>query len=139
MKTAITGTVDPVLYLFSVMLNYLLVPIWGLYGAIIVFNITSLFTSILIIMLGMKSFPIPIEYKRLGITGTIFFILLIVVFYTSKTNHYIYYSIVPILASMIAFFCYKRFFYDQEILFIKDLFIKFQKRTHLFFFRSSMS
>jgi O-antigen/teichoic acid export membrane protein len=52
----------------SLAINYLLIPLWGVYGAIFVFNVTVMLTAVSLLALAMKVFPIRIE-RRLGAIG----------------------------------------------------------------------
>lgn len=130
MKTHITGTTVTVLTVLSVILNYLLIPKYGMYGAIFVFNFTFISIAVLLMIMGIKSFPIPLEVNRLIISVAILFFFLLLVFLLSGTNTYIYYSIIPfVFFAGLAFLYFGTFFSEHEKAAIKGVFKKIKWAT----------
>ncbi len=64
-KTHATGMIIGFSGLLGVMLNYLLIPIWGWYGAIISLNISAIFTGITMLYYGIICYPIRLEWKQI--------------------------------------------------------------------------
>lgn len=121
-KTYVTATTVSVLTMLSVILNYLLIPQFGMYGAIFVFSFTIISIAVLLMILGVKVFPIPLEFKRLTIAFALLLSFLFLVFFLSKTNVYVYYSILPIVAcACIVFLYFWDFFDDKEKSAIKGI------------------
>ena len=118
----VTGTTVTVLTILSVILNYLLIPHFGMYGAIFVFSLTLISIAVLLMIMGIKAFPIPLEVRRLVIAFTLLISFLLLVLLLSKTSTYIYHSILPIVAcASIAFLYLGAFFDDQEKSAIKGI------------------
>lgn len=121
-KTYVTGIVVVLFTILSVILNYLLISIYGIYGVVFVFNFMYISTALLLMILGMKTFPIPLEGKRLGISGALLFSFLLLVFFLHQTEAYIYYSIIPIVTcATIILFYFLGFFDQKEKLFIRSI------------------
>jgi O-antigen/teichoic acid export membrane protein len=113
-KTYITGTMVTVFTVLSVILNYLLIPHWGIYGVIAVFNVTAISKAVLLMILGLKAFPIRLELERLGVAGILLVSFLTTAFFLSETSPYIYYSVLPIAACVSVAFIYFENFYDDH-------------------------
>ncbi|MDL1958262.1 MAG: oligosaccharide flippase family protein [Deltaproteobacteria bacterium] len=112
-KTYVTGSIVTVFTILSVGLNYLLIPLYGRYGVIVVFNLTLMCTAVLLLILGMKTFPIPLEGKRLVISGILLVLFLLLVFLLRETYAHIFYSIIPLIACFSVVFLYFSSFFDK--------------------------
>lgn len=113
-KTYITGITVTVTTVLGVLLNYLLIPRWGIYGIIVVFNVTIISTAVLLMILGVKAFPIRLELRRLGIAGILLVSFLTIVFLLSETSPYVYYSVLPIVVCVGMAFIYFGNFCDNH-------------------------
>jgi len=113
-KTHLTAVIVSLFTVGSMILNYLLIPLWGRYGAVLVVNLTVMSSAVVLLHLGMRTFPIPLERGRLGIVAILFVCLLSVVFLLSRTNRYIYYSFVPVSGYLAVFFFYRSGFFEDE-------------------------
>jgi O-antigen/teichoic acid export membrane protein len=121
-KTYITGITVTVTTALSVLLNYLLIPRWGIYGIIVVFNVTIISTAVLLMILGVKAFPIRLELRRLGIAGILLISFLTTVFLLSETSPYIYYSVLPIVVCIgMAFIYFGNFCDNHEKAVLRDV------------------
>ncbi len=108
--------------LLNVMLNYALIPKHGWIGAAIATNISFLFASGVILVLGQLNFPVKLEFRRLGITAIILSILCLSYMITNKLSIALYYGINCIVLSMTPVVLYKTNFFDmKEKQFIGDL------------------
>jgi O-antigen/teichoic acid export membrane protein len=121
-KTSLIGGTVIFFTFLSLVLNYLLIPRWGIYGAIFVFNVTIILTAIVSMALAMKVFPIPLERMRLGIVGAFFLFSLLFVFVLRGAHGYIYYTVIPMAICIILCFFYRgNFFNDREKALLKSL------------------
>ena len=105
-RTHLTGGTVIFFTLLSLLLNYLLIPRWGVYGAIFVFNVTTMLTAVLLMALTRKVFPIPLEGTRLGKIGVLFLLGLLFVYVLHGSPSYIYYTVIPITAGITFFVLY---------------------------------
>jgi len=127
-KTYVTGTIITVFTILSVGLNYLLIPLYGIYGVILVFNFTLISITLLSLILGMKTFPIPLEGKRLVISGVLLILFLLLVFLLREARAYIFYSIIPLIAvTSIVFIYFSSFFDETEKLAIRDILYRIRR------------
>jgi O-antigen/teichoic acid export membrane protein len=114
-KTFFIGAVVTVSTLLSIALNYLLIPLWGIYGAILVFNGTLIFIAFILMTTGMKVFPIQLERIRLVMIGGLFFLFMFLVFVLRGVNPFVYYSVIPTVGCVtLAFLYFSNFCEDQE-------------------------
>ncbi len=121
-KTHVTGIVITGVTIISVILNYFFIQAWGMYGVVIVFIFANLASALILMMLGMKQFPIRLEKRRLIQVIAIFILLMSAVFYFQNTAQIVYYSLFPFLAGMlIIFILYGKFFENDEKIMIKSL------------------
>lgn len=130
-RTYVTGLIDAVMTTLSVLVNFLLIPKWGLYGAIYVFNFRLVSIALLLIILGMRSFPVPLEYKRLAAGGLLLASFLASAFFLRETGIAIYYSVIPLTGlTGIALLYFGGFFDGNEKMIIKDILLRIQKRSY---------
>ena len=122
-KTFVTGATVTIATILSVVSSYVLIPIWGIYGAIAVFNMTVISTAVALMILGMKTFPIQVDGRRLGIAGVLLICFLLSVFFLREVNGFIYHCVIPIIAFVsIAFLYFVGFFNDEEKSLIRAVF-----------------
>lgn len=121
-KTSWIGGFVTIITLGSIALNYFLIPLWGMYGAIFVFNIIMVLTALILMVMGMKVFPIHLERARLGVIGALYLFFSIFVYELREVPPYIYYSAIPMTVLIIIGFLYRgSFFNDGEKEIIKKL------------------
>jgi O-antigen/teichoic acid export membrane protein len=113
-KTQVTGLVVTIFTVLSVIMNYFLIQLWGMFGAIVVFSFTVVSAAVVLMLLGMRCFPITLETHRLGIAGALSISLLSLVFFLSKTSFYVYYSVVPLAACVSIVLLYFGGFFDIQ-------------------------
>jgi O-antigen/teichoic acid export membrane protein len=122
-KTFITGATVTIATILSIGSSCVLIPIWGIYGAITVFNMTVLSTALALMIFGMKTFPIQIEGRRLGMAGVLSICFLLSVFFLREIDGFIYHSLLPIIALVgLAFLYFGNFFDDEEKSLIRGVF-----------------
>ena len=112
-RTTLIGGIVILFTLLSLAINYLLIPLWGIYGAIFVFNVTVMLTAVSLLALAMKVFPIRIE-RRLGAIGALFFFFLFFVFLLRGAPPYIYYTVIPLMAVFSLALLYQGKFFDEQ-------------------------
>ena len=121
-QTQFVGTTVAVTTVISVILNYILIQLWGMYGAIVVFNFMLISTALVLMIRGTKCFPIPIEWRRLGTVAIFLASFLLLVFSLREANHYAYYSITLVVAcGSLAFFYFGSFCDTRERMAIGSL------------------
>lgn len=98
----------------SIALNYILIPLWGMYGAIFVFNVIMVLTALLLMVVGMKVFPIHLEGARLGVIGALYLFFSLFVYGLREVPPYIYYSVIPMTVLIIIGFLYRGSFFDDR-------------------------
>jgi O-antigen/teichoic acid export membrane protein len=97
-KTHIMGTIVGICSIISLFLNYFLIPVIGWYGAIIAANVSCISAGLIIIIIGMRSFPLPIEWFRTLFAAGIFTYFLFSVFLLRTESDAYFYA-----GSLIAF------------------------------------
>lgn len=122
-RTHITGLTVSFFSLLSVVLNYFLIQQYGIYGLILVFNLTMIAIAVSLLVLGINSFSIKLEAGRLLIVGFVFVVLLVNVFTFRGISPVIYYPVlIAALLSIAAFLYYGKFLRTGEREFISGLF-----------------
>jgi O-antigen/teichoic acid export membrane protein len=122
-KSKTAGMIITIFTVINILLHYLLIPHFGLYGVVIVTNFTFISIMIVMMTLGRRSIPIPLETRRLFITAIVFFGFLAFIFFLSNQSSYIYYTVVPLILffSLIAIFT-SQFLSSNEKIFIKSMY-----------------
>jgi len=107
--TYTTKTVGQIIAFFALLclvLNYAIIAENGLYGAIFVINICYITSGLTIMMLGNKFFPIPIEWRRLGISICLFVCCIILFLLLYKFKDISFYTISLIAAALAGIIVY---------------------------------
>jgi O-antigen/teichoic acid export membrane protein len=129
-KTKIVGTVVTSFTVLHLILNFFLIKGWGISGAIISVYIIRIGTVLVLFVAGLNFFPIPIEWKRLSISGLLMALFLCAVFFLQKTNNFIFYSFIPAIAAAVLLYIYfGNFCSDREKAIIKDFFHAMRSRV----------
>lgn len=124
-KTYITGSVAMLFAVINLILNYILVPKFGIKGSIMSTSLTFILTGITIFILGLNEYSIPLEKKRLLISSGILIFFLSIFFIVQNSNPILFWSVTLLSAFFIIVFLFKgRFFYAEEMHAIKNLIIK---------------
>jgi O-antigen/teichoic acid export membrane protein len=121
-KTHIIGLTMTVCALFSVTLNYVLIRFLGWYGAIIATNVSFILVGSILLIVGEKRFPIPIEWRRLGVAVGLFLavIILNLVLLTVNNSNYYWISIMTICA-MGCILHFGSFYDEREKLLLRNV------------------
>lgn len=121
-RTYITAVIVTVFTTLSIAMNYLIIPLWGIVGVIVVFNITIMVTAISLMAVGTKSFPIILEKKRLIIASFLLLFSLSYIYLLYNTTPYIFYCLVPfMIVSLFPFLYIVDFFDEKEKFYLKNL------------------
>ena len=96
-KTKITGSIIFVVTILSVVFNYLLIPRFGYFGVIVVYNITHMSIALILLIIGLKYFPITLSFKKITFAVFLMVFLLGSLFLLQSQNNYIFYGIFPII------------------------------------------
>jgi O-antigen/teichoic acid export membrane protein len=98
---AITGAV------FSLALNFMLIPVWGYMGSAVAVFISYFIMMVISYFLGRKFYPIPYDLKRIGTYFLIALILFIASVFSSTQPAIIKYSVNTVLLMIFLFSVYK--------------------------------
>jgi O-antigen/teichoic acid export membrane protein len=97
-RTAIAGTVVTSFTLLSIVLNYMFIYRWGMYGAAAVLAFTTVCTGATVLKLGLKMAPVTVDRDRLFVAAMLLLSLLVIVYALRSTPNYVYYTVVPAAA-----------------------------------------
>jgi O-antigen/teichoic acid export membrane protein len=115
-KTLTAGIIVTVFTVLSFVLNYLLIPLYGSYGVVIVFNITLISTALAMMFFGQKSFAIPIQKVRVFVALALMLVFIFLVHLLQKSSFYIYYSILPLTGvTTVYWLCRKNYFANDKV------------------------
>ena len=91
-KTHIIGITVGICAILSLFLNYMLVPLMGVHGAIVASFVSCLCAGIILIIQGSKAFFFPINLFRTSFAVGLFVYFLIIVALLYPHSHLIFYS-----------------------------------------------
>jgi len=96
-RTHLVGLTMTIGAVISLLLNCMLIPTLSWYGAVIAFDVTYILVGLVLFVLGRKMFPLPVEWKRIGVIAVLLTLFFFVFLFISGTN-----LIVFILLSLLA-------------------------------------
>lgn len=130
-KTIVTALTISSFTALSVVLQYLLIPHWGIYGVVFIFNFSILSIAVVLMVLGMREFPLALESQRLLVTAVLFGCSIFFIFLLRNTSAFLYYSIIPvaIISGCILLFL-SDFLHSPEKEIIKSIFKKIVMNSH---------
>jgi len=96
-RTKFVGIVVTVLTVAGIASNYFLIKWWGMSGALFIFNVLAVATSISLMVGGINSFPIPVEWRRLILISALTSFLMLGVYFLHNANNFVYYSVLPLI------------------------------------------
>lgn len=91
----------------SLIINILLIPVWGYMGSAIALFISYFTMMVISYFLGKKYFPIPYDLKRIGVYFSIALGLYLISSITSGKPVFIHYSVNTVLFGLFLFSVYK--------------------------------
>ena len=68
----------------------MLIPVFGLYGAIIALNVPFMLIGFTLLIIGIKKYPIPIEWRRLKVAVSVLAGVLLLNFVLRTTDNVSY-------------------------------------------------
>jgi len=111
--------------LLNLLLNYLLIPRYGWFGAAIATNISFLFASGAVLVMGQINCPVKLEFRRLAIAALVLMILCLSYLSTNSINRILYYGINFMILILIPVMLYFSGFFDlREKQVIRNLFLR---------------
>lgn len=119
-KTAPLGIVYSISSVFLILLNILLIPLYGVYGAALSVCISQLLTPIFVFYFSQKSYPIPYDFVRAFSLLIILFLVAYLGYYFSKDES-LFGAIVVKIGSFVLFSLIAVFIFRREFLFVKRL------------------
>jgi O-antigen/teichoic acid export membrane protein len=124
-RTHLVGLTMTIGAIISLLLNRALIPPMSWYGAVIAFDVTYLLVGTALFVLGRKMFPMPVEWKRIGVAAALLTLFFFVFFMISDASIVFFAAITLLLAlgGVVILFAF-RFFHSDEIIAIKKLILK---------------
>jgi len=116
-KTYLVGLTMTIGAIISLLLNCMLIPKMGWYGAVIAFDVTYTLVGLVLFALGRKMFPMPVEWKRIAITAallTLFFFVFLMIKGTSLFT-FVAISLMVGLVAILVLFAFRFFYADERI------------------------
>jgi len=77
-KTKIVSVIVPLVAAFHLGLSYLIIPVFGVYGAAVASAISQSIFLLVVLHFAQKYYPIPYEFKRIAVSFGIALVMLIV-------------------------------------------------------------
>jgi O-antigen/teichoic acid export membrane protein len=122
-KTHIIGSTVGVCAILCLILNYLLVPLMGCYGAILASFVSCLCAGVILMRQGIKAFSFPINWFRTSFGGGLFVYFAIIVCFLFSNGNLIFYSGTFLgVCLVLPFAKFIKFFDDSEKTFIRNWF-----------------
>jgi O-antigen/teichoic acid export membrane protein len=114
--TAITVTSFSVL---AIVLDYLLIPSWGIWGVVTASAVNLTGSGVCVMAFGLKSFPIRLQRRRLAGAALLLASLLAGVFFLKRTSPFIFYGFPPFFVVVLSMLppVRRRFRYQTSVLF----------------------
>jgi O-antigen/teichoic acid export membrane protein len=132
-RSYIIGMVVSIAAVFSVIANFVLVNYFSWYGAMAATNATLLILGGSLFIMGLKEYPLPIEWRRLRIAAVLFIAIMVTNLLLLKSNLYLYCAVQLIVAAVILIAIFRSLLLDErEKQFTREVFRRFTslfKRT----------
>jgi O-antigen/teichoic acid export membrane protein len=113
-RTGMAGSVVTGFTVLSVVLNYLLISRWGMYGAATVFVFTTIATGATVMKLGLRRAPLRIDKNRLFVVAMLLLLFLSTVYAFRTTPDYVYYTVIPAVAFAATALLYSSSFLQKD-------------------------
>ncbi len=113
-KTQVTGGSILIITLVSILLHYLLIPVMGVTAVIIIFTISNLAIGATLMILGNRTFPVPVEKLRIAFTGVLFFFCMLLSYYLWNRSSILFYVTLPSVALCILVLLYHTPFFQED-------------------------
>jgi O-antigen/teichoic acid export membrane protein len=118
-KTYVTAVTVTSFSVLGIVLDYLLIPSWGVWGVVTASAVSSAGSGVCVMAFGLKSFPIRLQRRRLACAVLLLASLLTGVFFLTRTSPFIYYGVPPFLVVVLSMLrpLRRRFRYQTSLLF----------------------
>jgi O-antigen/teichoic acid export membrane protein len=116
-KTHVLAILNSVCAVGCVGLSCMLIPVWGWYGAALATNFSLIMVDVTEIIIGAREFRMTkdLEWKRMGVTGTVFLAFLMVFFLLHGAGYVEFYTVgVTFLLASLAVLGFGPFLSAQE-------------------------
>jgi O-antigen/teichoic acid export membrane protein len=124
-KSYIIGLVVTVSAVFSIIANFILVYYLAWHGAMLASNITFLILGGCLFVIGLKAYPLPIEWRRLRTAAVLFAGVLLINFILAKSNLYLYCIVELTIAAIILLIAFRSSLLDEgEKKYTRQIFYK---------------
>lgn len=77
-KTKIVSVIVPIVAVFHLALSYLVIPVFGVYGAAVASAISQSIFLLVVLYFAQRYYPIPYEYKRIVVPFSIALVMLVI-------------------------------------------------------------
>lgn len=126
-KTHIIGFVYGLCGVSSVLLNYMFIPHLSWYGVVLTLYITFTTMSTVILIIGIKEYPIEIEWRRIIVALCFYIVYLSSIFLLKSTKDIIFYSITSLIIFISLVILYVgNMLDDREQKFLKKVLLNLQ-------------
>jgi len=122
-KTAPLGIVYSISSVILVLLNILLIPTYGVYGAAFAVCISQLLTPVFVFYFSQKSYPIPYDFVRSFLFLVLLFIISYLGYYLSR-DETVFHAVLVKIGTFLFFSIISIVIFRREFLFLKKLVLK---------------
>jgi O-antigen/teichoic acid export membrane protein len=112
-KSYIIGLIVIVSAVFSIIANFILINYISWYGALLASNVTFLILGSSLFIIGLKEYPVPIEWRRLRIAALLFMGVMVTNLLLLKSNLYLYCVTQLVVAAVIFFAIFRSSLLDE--------------------------
>ena len=124
-KTHIIGFTMAACACFSVILNYILIPVLNWYGAAVSLNVSFMLAGSVVSIIGIKKLGVTLEWRRLYILGALILFLSFILLTVRSVNPVLFAAVTLLAGSVImSALLTLGFFHSDEIIAIKRLILK---------------
>ncbi|MGE5411861.1 MAG: lipopolysaccharide biosynthesis protein, partial [Clostridiales bacterium] len=121
-KTYITGITVSSLSFVSIILNFFFIRMFGIYGLVLIYDLTMFAIAVMLVSQGIKTFRVSFEIKRMVMVLVIFVVLLSAVFVFKNISSFLFYPLMLfVVINMIAFLFWGNFIKPKERLFLLSI------------------
>lgn len=116
-RTHLVGLTMTIGAIISLLLNCMLIPTLSWYGAVIAFDVTYTLIGLVLFVLGRKMFPMPVEWKRIGIAAALLTLFFFVFLFINGTTPimFILMSLLAALVGVLMLFVFGFFHSDEKV------------------------
>jgi O-antigen/teichoic acid export membrane protein len=115
-KTYLLGLIVTVGAMISLLLNYTLIPAISWYGAVLALDATHILVGSTLFIMARKMFPIPVEWKRIGIAAILLTSFVFIFLFIRSANLVLFplLSLLAALVGVLVLFVFQFFHHDER-------------------------